>query len=84
MATETSHKLLTDIYTLLRRMEACPSHAVPSSDTGVVKHHHYDASRIGTPDTVQKNCTSGEMEVREEEYARLMRRVKAFLSATPS
>jgi len=84
MATSIERELLESLYALLRRMESCPSHDVPSSDTGVSKHHHREPSRIGRPDTVQKNCTSDEIEAREGEYARLMKRVKAFLSNAPS
>jgi hypothetical protein len=84
MARSIERELLESLYALLRRMESCPGHDVPPSDTGVPKHHHYDPSRIGRPDTVQKNCTLSEVEAREAEYARLMGRVKALLSNAPS
>jgi len=84
MATMTERELLQALYTLLRRMEACPSHGIPKSDTGVVMHHHYDPSRIGTPDSVEKKCTEHNTEAQETEYARLMRRVKTLLSSAPS
>lgn len=80
----TERALLGELYTVLRRLEACPAHEILQSLTGIAQHHHPDPSRIGTPGAREKKCTLSEIEAREAEYARVMGRVKKFLEQAPS
>jgi hypothetical protein len=77
-------QLLGDLYALLRRMEACPAHDFPQSGTGVRVHHHPDPSRVVPAPTPEKRCTGADLAAREEEYVRLMRRIKKLLENAPS